>query len=360
LLFWQALSVAAACYDASLMAARRKTTRRKRKPNPLMQRWHRLVAQLTPRMQRAVTVGALGLAAACVAVLAFVLADRLDKSPPKPPAQVAAPKAPIAPPRPKPSQPQQSALPRPAAPPSVDTRQPAWLRFAAVAPSTQGRAMVAIVIDDMGLDRPRSMRAVELPAPLTLSYLPYGKDLASQTALARFKGHELMVHLPMEPSGSADPGPDALKTDLDERELRRRIAAGLAPFEQYVGVNNHMGSKFTANRAGMEIVVDEMKKRGLLFLDSRTSAQSVGAEIATAAGVPNASRNVFLDDVMSSDNVWHQLGEVEKVAHRNGYVIAIGHPHDNTLSALAQWLPSLKEKGLVLVPLTAIVRQRQG
>lgn len=220
--------------------------------------------------------------------------------------------------------------------------------------------MIAIVIDDMGIDRPRSMRAVDLPAPLTLSYLPYGKDLEGQTALARFKGHELMVHLPMEPSGSADPGPDALKTDLDERELRRRIAANLSHFGAYVGVNNHMGSKFTASRPGMEIVIDEMKKRGLLFLDSRTSAQSVGAELASAAGVPNASRNVFLDDVLSSDNVWHQLGEVEKAAKRNGYAIAIGHPHDNTLNALAQWLPGLREKGLVLVPLTAIVRQRNG
>ena len=86
-----------------------------------------------------------------------------------------------------------------------------------------------------------------------------------------------------------------------------------------------------------------------------------GRVVATrSAGVPNASRNVFLDDVMSSDNVWHQLGEVEKAAVRNGYAIAIGHPHDNTLNALAQWLPTLREKGLVLVPLTTIVRQKQG
>jgi polysaccharide deacetylase 2 family uncharacterized protein YibQ len=168
------------------------------------------------------------------------------------------------------------------------------------------------------------------------------------------------VHLPMEPSGSADPGPEALRTDLDERELRRRIQLNLSHFDSYVGVNNHMGSKFTAARPGMEIVIDEMKRRGLLFLDSRTSAQSVGAELAAASGVPNASRHIFLDDVLSSDNVWHQLGELEKVARRNGYAIAIGHPHDNTLNALAEWLPSLREKGLVLVPITTIVRQKQG
>jgi len=337
------------------MAVRRKSSKRKSPiSNRLKQYWRRLIAGLTPQMQRAVTVGALGLAAACVAALAFVLAQRLDTPPPKP--QLAAPAKPQPAPQTKP--PQQAALPRPPTPP--DVAQPAWLRYAVAAPSARGQAMVAIVIDDMGLDRPRSMRAVDLPAPLTLSYLPYGKDLSGQTAVARFKGHELMVHLPMEPSGSADPGPEALKTDLDERELRRRIAANLSHFDSYVGVNNHMGSKFTAYRPGMEIVIDEMKKRGLLFLDSRTSAQSVGAELASASGVPNASRNIFLDDVMSADNVWHQLGEVEKAAKRNGYAIAIGHPHDNTLDALAQWLPSLREKGLVLVPLTAIVRQKQG
>jgi len=311
-------------------------------------------------MRRMALVGAMGLVAAIAATLAFVVAQKVDSA--RQPTQVSAPAKPSqtkpAPP-PQPQQ-QQAALPRPPAPPQ-DATQPAWLRYAVAAPRLAGgQAMIAIVIDDMGIDRPRSMRAVELPGPLTLSYLPYGKDLEGQTALARFKGHELMVHLPMEPSGSADPGPDALKTDLDERELRRRIAANLSHFGSYVGVNNHMGSKFTASRPGMEIVIDEMKKRGLLFLDSRTSAQSVGAELANVAGVPNASRNVFLDDVLSSDNVWHQLGEVEKAAKRNGYAIAIGHPHDNTLDALAQWLPSLREKGLVLVPLTAIVRQRNG
>jgi polysaccharide deacetylase 2 family uncharacterized protein YibQ len=339
------------------MAIRRKSTqRRTRKTNALQAFWRKTIARLSPRMQRLAQVATIASVAAVAAALAFVVAQRLDRTPP--PQQTASPARPSAP-KPAPP-PQQAALPRPPAPPS-DVAQPAWLRYAVAAPKTAaGQPMIAIVIDDMGLDRPRSMRAVELPAPLTLSYLPYGKDLSAQTAVARFKGHELMVHLPMEPSGSADPGPEALKTDLDERELRRRIQVNLSHFDSYVGINNHMGSKFTAARPGMEIVIDEMKRRGLLFLDSRTSAQSVGAELAAASGVPHASRHIFLDDVLSSDNVWHQLGEVEKVARRNGYAVAIGHPHDNTLNALAEWLPSLREKGLVLVPITTIVRQKQG
>jgi len=347
------------------MATRRKTSRRrsrKSKPNALVLYWRGLMARLTPATQRVARIGLMAGIAAIAAAGGFVVARHFVDDPK--PTQTAQPAKPPAQPANKPragqAQVQQAAIPRPPKPPE-GARQPAWLRFAVAAPPVPaGRPMIAIVIDDMGLDRPRSMRALDLPAPLTLSYLPYGKELPAQTALARFKGHELMVHLPMEPMGEADPGPDALLTGLSESELRRRIAAGLSAFEGFVGVNNHMGSKFTAWRPGMEVVVDEMKKRGLLFLDSRTSAQSVAAEMANAAGVPNASRQVFLDDVLSSDNVWHQLGETEAIARRNGYAIAIGHPHDNTLAALAQWLPTLKEKGLVLVPLTAIVRQRNG
>lgn len=319
--------------------------------------WRRLMGRLTPQAQRLARILLLAGVALVAAAIGFVVA-RQGGEIEKPAVQTAAP---ARPPKPasKPAAPQQAAIPRPQPVPSE--RDPAWLRFAASAPRVgQGQAMVAIVIDDMGLDRPRSMRAVELPGPLTLSYLPYGRDLPSQTALARFRGHELMVHLPMEPSGAADPGPNALTTALDAAEIRRRIAVNLDSLDSYVGVNNHMGSRFTAWRPGMEIVIAEMKKRGLMFLDSRTSAQSVGAEVATQAGVPHAVRHVFLDDVMAADNVRHQLDETERIARKQGFAIAIGHPHDNTLEALAAWLPTLREKGLVLVPLSAIVRRNGG
>ncbi len=250
--------------------------------------------------------------------------------------------------------PQQARLPVP--PP--DKGQPAWLRFAVVPPALEpGKPLVAVVIDDMGLDRPRSMRVVDLPGPLTLSYLPYAKELATQTALARLRGHELMVHIPMEPMGSADPGPNALRIGMDEVELRQRLVDDLSQFEGFVGINNHMGSRFTATRASMSVVLGELKKRGLLFLDSRTTAQSVGATMAGEMGVPSVSRNVFLDDDMSSDNVAHQLAELERIARKQGYAVAIGHPHDNTIAALASWLPRLRERGFILVPLSTIVRQ---
>jgi polysaccharide deacetylase 2 family uncharacterized protein YibQ len=340
------------------MPPRRPKTRRER----LTAAWRRTVSAWQRAASRfsARRLQIAGLAA--VALIAgsggYLLASR--NAPPPPAPQTVQHKPPVAPapaPAVKPSAPPQQAIVPPPAPPT----QPAWLRYAvATPPLEQGKPLIAIVIDDMGLDRPRSMRVLDLPAPLTLSYLPYSKELASQTALARLRGHELMVHIPMEPTGSADPGPNALRTGMDEKELRRRVEEALSQFDGFVGVNNHMGSRFTAARPGMEIVLGELKKRGLLFLDSRTTAQSVGAQIANEMGIPTVSRNVFLDDVMSSDNVVHQLAEVERIARKQGYAVAIGHPHDNTIKALADWLPKLRERGFIVVPLTTVVARQRG
>ena len=105
-----------------------------------------------------------------------------------------------------------------------------------------------------------------------------------------------MLHLPMEPNGRADPGPNALLVALTDSELRQRVTTALDSFDGYVGVNNHMGSRFTAYRPGMETVLRQFKARGLLFLDSRTTAQTVGDQVAQELGVPSVARNVFLDD----------------------------------------------------------------
>jgi polysaccharide deacetylase 2 family uncharacterized protein YibQ len=222
------------------------------------------------------------------------------------------------------------------------------------------KPLIAIVIDDVGLDRPRSKRAWELPGPLTMSFLPYARDLREQAKAARARGQELMLHLPMEPNGRADPGPNALLVSLSDAELRQRVTAALDSFDGYVGVNNHMGSRFTANKAGMDTVLRQFKARSLLFLDSRTSAQSVGDQLAHELGVPSVARNVFLDDDESLDAVRRKLAETEAVARRQGFAVAIGHPHEATLQALAEWLPGVAAKGFALAPLSAVLRKRNG
>ncbi len=231
-----------------------------------------------------------------------------------------------------------------------------WRRFAALAPETGGRPMIALVIDDMGVDRKRSARVIGFKGPLTLSFLAYADDLGTQTAAAAAAGHELLVHLSMEPaSATLDPGPNALISGLGTDELRRRLRWGLSRFEAYGGVNNHMGSRFTADAAGMSVVMEEIKSRGVLFLDSRTTDKTVAAAVARRAGVPFVERNIFLDHVDDVATVRGRLAELERLARRTGFAVAIGHPRDATLTALEAWLEEVEGRGFVLVPLTAVV-----
>lgn len=259
--------------------------------------------------------------------------------------------------KPRVAKPQQLAA---AAPSSQNPGAETWRKNAVAFADLNSRPLVAIVIDDVGIDRPRSKRAWELPGPLTLSFLPYAKDLRDQARAARARGHEVMLHLPMEPAGRADPGPNALLVSLSDAELRQRTIAALDSFDGYVGVNNHMGSRFTTFRPGMETVLRQFKGRGLMFLDSRTTAQSVGDQVAQEMGLPSIVRHVFLDDDESLESVRRKLAETEAVARRQGFVVAIGHPHEATLQALAEWLPGLQAKGLALAPASAVLRKRNG
>lgn len=238
--------------------------------------------------------------------------------------------------------------------------QQTWRRNALPFRDLTSKPLIAIVIDDVGIDRLRSKRAWELPGPMTMSFLPYARDLREQAKAARAHGHELMLHLPMEPSGRNDPGPNALLVSLSEAELKQRVATALDSFDGYVGVNNHMGSRFTANRAGMEVALRQLKARGLLFLDSRTTPQSVGDQMAQELGVPSVARHVFLDDVDSLAAVRAKLAETEAMARRQGFAVAIGHPHEATIQALAEWLPTAAGKGFALAPLSAVLRKRNG
>ena len=238
------------------------------------------------------------------------------------------------------------------------TALPRWQKFAVATKISGDKPLIAIVIDDMGIDRKRSDMAIGLKAPLTLSFLTYAKDLKDQTERARLRGHELLLHVSMEPrSSEVDPGPNALLINLSEQEIRRRLDWGFSRFTNYVGLNNHMGSKFTSDSKSMRIVIEETKRRGLLFLDSRTSSKTVGAKLSRELGVPAVERNIFLDNENNIKAVNAQLAQVEKIARRIGAVVAIGHPRDATIKALQTWLKSLEAKGFQLVPLTTIVKK---
>lgn len=244
----------------------------------------------------------------------------------------------------------QVALMRPQPLPPLQGRQ-RWQAYALPAPALHGRIPLTVIIDDMGVDHKRSARTVALPGPLTLSYLPYGRGVGEQARQARAQGHELMLHLPMEAEGrGTDPGPGALLTSLSLEEIRHRTRAALTSFDGYVGVNNHMGSRMTTDAARMGVVLDEVRAAGLIWLDSRTTPRSVGYSMARQKGMPSLARDVFLDDDPSGPAVRRQLAALEAVARRQGHGIAIGHPKDDTIAALADWLPTLAARGFVLVP----------
>jgi hypothetical protein len=218
------------------------------------------------------------------------------------------------------------------------------------------------VLDDLGLNRAGTSRAIALPAPLTLAFMTYAERLPRMTARARRAGHELLLHIPMAPRDPVyNPGPNVLSAELAPAELARRLNWGLDRFEGFVGVNNHMGSRFTASAEAMTGVMAALRARGLLFLDSMTSGASVGGEVARRAGVPYATRDVFLDNE-SSDRaaIARQFARLEAVARRNGSAVGIGHPHRATLDVLARWLPEARARGFAIVPVSAIVRHRRG
>ena len=235
---------------------------------------------------------------------------------------------------------------------------PPWLRFAANGPLvTPDVGLIAIIIDDIGLDKPRSYKAINLPAPVTLAVLPYGDNLPPMVEEARRKGHEIMLHLPMEPLGrSADPGPNALLSSLSPEEIRRRLFWNLNQFQSYVGVNNHMGSRFTSHAELLRPVLEEIDRRGLLFVDSITSSKTTGYRLASELGLPFAVRDVFLDNELNPAYIQKQLKEVEETARRKGFAVAIGHPHDVTIDVLDSWIKELPDRGLALAPITTIIK----
>ena len=262
------------------------------------------------------------------------------------PAQTAIPNTPLPLETPVPSSsPSPSPTPLPAVPPSVAPS------LQAVIPSAKpGAPRLALIVDDCGqwIDIERGFLA--LGVPLTLSVLPdvhYTGTIAREAADA---GKGVMLHLPMETVSGLDPGPGKVTTEMTDAQIDAQVEDDLSQVPLARGVNNHEGSKGSADPRVMRDVIGVLAKHGnLFFVDSRTSAASVGEQTAQASGVPSAARDVFLDNQASVAYTEEQLRAAAEIAKRSGSAIAIGHPRATTLEAVRALIPELQASGIQFV-----------
>jgi hypothetical protein len=219
------------------------------------------------------------------------------------------------------------------------------------------RPKIVIILDDMGIDRRLSEHAIALPGPLTYSFLPYGRNAPELAETVRLSGGEVMLHLPMEPAGNEDPGPHALKSDMTGAEFIRSLEWNLDRFDGYAGVNNHMGSKLTADIAAMKTLIGYLNHRDLFFVDSVTTSQTTVRRAGRELGLEVFARDVFLDAEAGSESaVRAQLALAERIARETGYVVAIGHPREETLKVLGPWLTTAPARGFDLVVASTLRR----
>lgn len=217
----------------------------------------------------------------------------------------------------------------------------------------RGRPKVILIIDDVGADRQALSRLLQMPGEKTLSFLPYFHDVNALATRAREAGATIMLHLPMEPKGSADPGPHALHGEMSGIDFLSALEWNLDRIDGVVGVNNHMGSSLTESRAAMVTVLAKLREEGLFFVDSVTTSDSAVRSAGQQVGATVYSRDVFLDPVSGDrEVVRRQLRLAERIAHETGYVVAIAHPRKETLDVLGPWMVSAELRGFELVPVT--------
>lgn len=216
---------------------------------------------------------------------------------------------------------------------------------------------VALIIDDIGYRWEQGLRAIHLPGAVAIAVLPHATHSVALARAAAGEGKEVVLHLPMQAmEASEDPGPGALELDQTRSEFAAVLAGDLAAVPFARGVNNHMGSLLTRHPGHMRWLMEELHARGaLFFVDSYTTAASLGLQVARENGVPALRRNVFLDGELTADAVEVQWRRLLAEARSHGSAIGIGHPHAVTLALLERELPALAAEGLTLVTLTSLL-----
>lgn len=242
-----------------------------------------------------------------------------------------------------------------------DGRQP-WSTYARPFNLDDNRPRIAVVLVGLGLSRELTERAMTaLPGAISLSFSPYSRNLEAMMTRARRAGHETLIDLPMEPLDFPrdDPGPSTLLTSLSLVDNLNRLEWVLGRTPGYVGVTATMGSQFTTVEDALMPVLEVLKERGLMFVDSRATSRSIATELASSIQLPRAFNNAFVDMTPSISSIDRSLASLEAIARQQGYAVGIARPLPVTFDRLERWSRTLDGKGLALAPVSAIAdRQR--
>lgn len=219
----------------------------------------------------------------------------------------------------------------------------------------RAKGRLSIVIDDMGEDVGLARELAKLGVPVAFSIWPDSGHREDVLKIAKASGREILIHLPMQPKGypKVAPGPHALLTTMTADQIASAVHRAVKRVHGAIGLNNHMGSEFTESRFGMRAALSAMSEDGLFFLDSRTTAASVGVAEAKKLGLRTHQRDVFLDNELNVAAIVKQMRKAEAIARERGHAIAIGHPHKETVAALRQWLKE-KDASVQVVTVTSL------
>lgn len=224
------------------------------------------------------------------------------------------------------------------------------------------RPRMAIIMDDLGHEMHSAKSLIDIQMPVTFAILPYTAQANSVARIAHQNGYEVMLHIPMEPRGypAIDPGPDALLKSMGSVALKNQLRKWLDEMPYVVGGNNHMGSRLTEEADSMAAVMEVLRERGLFFVDSRTSADSVADIEARRVGVPTTLRDVFLDNVREVPAIAREIRKLAGMARRRGSAVGICHPYPETLEALRQEAEVLRQQGIDVVPVSELLAKVKG
>ena len=221
-----------------------------------------------------------------------------------------------------------------------------------------GPGTVAIIVDDMGTSIEEVNELMAIRLPLTFSIIPGLAKVKGVAQAAHARGYQVMIHIPMEPQGYPQQRMEqsGLLLAQSDGEIQKRLNGFLQAVPYARGANNHMGSRFTEDRAKMGTVLGFLKGKGLFFIDSRTTPRSVGNSLAREMGLETASRNVFIDNVQEVGAIEEQLEQLAAMARHKGGAIGICHPHKTTIQALSATMPELQRSGITFVYAADLVR----